>query len=105
MQLLKDLKRSGFTIESATTKVTCRVFEYNSGSLEMAKFHKHRARTKHLNMKLHHFRDYVTRGEVAILPITTLDQVSDYLTIVVNNSTLGWHRLNVQSWSFPVITS
>ena len=46
----------------------------------MATVHKHRARTKHLNMKLDHFRDYVTRGEVNILPIITLDQASDYLT-------------------------
>ena len=35
-------------------------------------------------MKLHHFRDYVTGGEVAILPVGTLDQASDYLTKAVN---------------------
>ena len=81
MQLLKDLKRSGFPIAPTTLKVTCRVFEDNSGSLEMVTVHKHRARTKHLNMKLHHFRDYVTRGEVTILPTTILDHASDYLTI------------------------
>ena len=49
------------------------VFGDNSGALEMATFHKHRSRTKNLNMKLHHFRDYVNHGKVTILPIRTLD--------------------------------
>ena len=77
MQLLKELKRSGFTIESNTPKFPYKVFEDNSGSLEMARFHKHRSRTKHLNVKLHHFRYYVTRGEVTIIPIGTFYQVFD----------------------------
>ena len=55
MQLLKDLKRSGFSIEPTTPKVKCRVFEDNCGSLDMATVHKHRAIIKQLNKKLHHF--------------------------------------------------
>ena len=77
MQILKDLKRSGFPIESTTPKVTCRVFKYNSGSLEIATANKNRARTKHINIKLHNFIDYVPRGEVTILPTTTLNHASD----------------------------
>ena len=30
--------------------------------------------TKHLNVKLHHFRDYVTKGEIQIVPICTDSQ-------------------------------
>jgi hypothetical protein len=33
-----------------------------------------------LNVKLHHFRDYVTRKEITIHPIGTSDQLADYLT-------------------------
>ena len=82
MQLLKELKKAGFSIEFATPKLTFKVFEDNSGALEMSTLYKHRARTKHLNMKLHYFRDYVTRGEVTILPIGTLETKAHYDGIV-----------------------
>ena len=61
MQLLEEIKASGFPIDATIPKVTCKVFEDNSGALDMAKTHKYRPRTKHLNVKLHHFRDYVSR--------------------------------------------
>jgi len=60
MHMLQEMKGLGFEINSTTPKIHCRVFEDNSGALEMAKVHKYRARTKHLNTKYHHFRDYVT---------------------------------------------
>jgi hypothetical protein len=56
------------------------VFKDNSGALEMANVHKWRPRTKHLNVKLHHFRDYVTKKEISINPIDTSMQLADYLT-------------------------
>ena len=96
IQILKEIKRAGFLIESTIYKVVCKVFEDNTGALEMSKVQNHGARTNNLNIKFHHFIEYVTRGEVTILPTTTLYQASDYLTIEVNQITLGWHRFNVQ---------
>jgi hypothetical protein len=58
MELLKEMKELGFPIQSTVPKMHCKIFEDNSGALEMAKTHKDRPRTKHLNVKLHHFRDY-----------------------------------------------
>ena len=62
-----------------------------SGAVEMVTVHKHRDRTNHINVKLRHFIDYVTHGEVTIIPIRTLNQASDYLTKIVNQSMLGIH--------------
>ena len=84
MKLLEEIKIAGFTIESNTSKVTCKVFEDDSGVIEISTVDKHRASIKHLNMKLHHFRDYVNRSEVTILPIGALYQDFDYLTKVIN---------------------
>jgi hypothetical protein len=61
MQLLQEMKRRGFPIHPPQARVHCHVFEDNSGALEMARIHKYRPRTKHLNVRLHHFRDYVER--------------------------------------------
>ena len=79
-------------------KMHCKVFEDNSGALEIAKIHKYRPRKKHLNVKLHHFRDYVTRGEISIKPIGTDDQLADYLTKPVNAEKLGKLRKEVMGW-------
>ena len=64
MELLKEMKKLGFPIRSTVPKMHCKIFEDNSGALEMATTHKYRPRTKHLNVKLHHFRDYITRKEI-----------------------------------------
>ena len=79
-------------------KVHCQVFEDNSGALEMAKTHKYRPRTKHLNIKLHHFRDYVERKEISIHAISTADQPADFLTKTLNEELLRKHRLRVMGW-------
>jgi hypothetical protein len=98
MHLLKEMKTMGFPITGANAKMHCKVFEDNSGALEIAKIHKYRPRTKHLNVKLHHFRDYVTRGEISINPINTKDQLADYLTKPVNAETLEKLRKEVMGW-------
>jgi hypothetical protein len=98
MQLLKEMKLEGFPIVTPQARVHCHVFEDNSGALEMAKIHKYRPRTKHLNVRLHHFRDYVERKEITIHPINTRDQPADFLTKALNEETLQRHRLTVLGW-------
>jgi hypothetical protein len=89
MELLKELKKKKFPVWLTIPNVHCKVFEDNSDALEMATVHKLRPRTKHLNVKLHHFRDYVTRKEISIHPIDTSMQLANYLTKAVNLVTLS----------------
>jgi hypothetical protein len=98
MELLKEMKALRFPIRSATPQVHCKVFEDNSGALEIATTHKFRPRTKHLNVKLHHFRDYVTRKEITIHAISTTEQLADYLTKPVNMNILHKLRPVVMGW-------
>jgi len=98
MQLLREMKRLKFPIATATPTIKCRVFEDNSGALEMATNHKFRPRTKHLNVKLHHFRDYVARKEISIEKIDTLSQLADFLTKPVNEDILIPLRKKVLGW-------
>ena len=84
MQLLKEMIAMGFPIHTPKARVHCHDFEDNSGALEMARIHKYRPQTKHLNIRLHHFRDYVERKEISIHPIRTNDQPADYLTKALN---------------------
>jgi len=98
MEMLKEMKRLGFPIRTAKAQVHCRVFEDNSGALEMAKIHKYRPRTKHICTKLHHFRDYVTRGRISIHSIDTLNQSADFLTKPLNMELHTRHRYEVMGW-------
>jgi len=98
MNILNEIKSLGFHINCASPQVTCRVFEDNSGALEMANNHRFCPRTKHINVKLHHFRDYVARGEIVIKQIHTTLQLADYLTKPVNEETLIRLRKRVLGW-------
>ena len=98
MNLLRELQMEGFIAKYQAPQVHCKVFEDNSGALEMANIHKYRPRTKHLNVKLHHFRSYVTNGDIRILPIHTKDQQADYLTKPVTLEVLTKLRRLVMGW-------
>ena len=62
MRILNEFKYHGFITQAPKAKMHYKVYEDNSGSLEMAREYKYRPRTKLLNIKLHHFREYVERG-------------------------------------------
>eukprot|EP00546_Thalassionema_frauenfeldii_P000197 CAMPEP_0178937848 /NCGR_PEP_ID=MMETSP0786-20121207/25996_1 /TAXON_ID=186022 /ORGANISM="Thalassionema frauenfeldii, Strain CCMP 1798" /LENGTH=471 /DNA_ID=CAMNT_0020616487 /DNA_START=237 /DNA_END=1648 /DNA_ORIENTATION=+ len=98
MQLIDEMKQYSFPIKSAEAKVHCRVFEDNSGALEMASLHKYRPRTKHICTKLHHFRLYVTSKRISIHPIKTDYQRADYLTKPVNDTVLKRLGKLVMGW-------
>ena len=74
------------------------MFEDNSGTLEMEKVHKYRPHTKHLSVKLHHFRDYVERGKITIKEIGTKFQLADYLTKPLDKRSLRLLRQKVMGW-------
>ena len=56
MQLVAEVRSKGFPVLCTEPYVYCKVFEDNSGALELARLPKFRPRTKHLCVSLHHFR-------------------------------------------------
>lgn len=98
MELLKEMKEHGFDVLDHRPRVHCRVFEDNSGALEIATTHKWRPRTKHLAVKLHHFRDYVVRKEISIHKINTESQPADILTKPLRAELLKKHRKAIMGW-------
>ena len=98
IELLKEMRERGTPVTAGEAQVHCRVFEDNSGALEIARTPKYRPRTKHINVKLHHFRSYVENKEVSIHPIKSENQPADYLTKPVNVDTLTRLRRIVMGW-------
>lgn len=78
--LFQEAKDNGIPIPTTTPTVKCTVFEDNSGALELATAPKMRPRTKHINIKYHHFREHVRKGTVKIQYVPTALQVADQMT-------------------------
>jgi hypothetical protein len=98
IDLSKEIQARGYEIGTVVPKVHCRVFEDNSGALELVKVPKMRPRTKHINVKYHHFRSRVQNGDISVHPIDTEEQPADYLTKPLPAPILIKHRHQIQGW-------
>jgi hypothetical protein len=79
MDQIREAREHGFDFPFAPAKVHCKVFEDNSGALEMAVAPKIRPRTKYINCKYHHFRAHVGKT-ITIHKVESADQIADGLT-------------------------
>jgi hypothetical protein len=55
-------------------------------------------RTRHINQKYHHFREWVKSGSIDILPIDTLDQPADLMTKPLDIASFVKHRFAIMGW-------
>jgi hypothetical protein len=98
MELLREAQGHGIPNVVTTPKIHCKVFEDNSGALTMAKVPKMRPRTKHLNVKYHHFRDHVTRGDISLFPVASENQEADIYTKPLPLKLSARFRLAILGW-------
>jgi hypothetical protein len=84
MNLMHLVDESKAQLKWATTTepplVHCKVFEDNSGALEMGRLPKMRPRTKHICVRMHHFREHVRKGRISLHKIPTRYQLADIAT-------------------------
>ena len=98
MSLLIEMKAFGLPIVKTTPTVFCKLFEDNAGAIHLAKVPKMRPRTRHINQKYHHFREWVKSGAIDILPIDTLDQPADLMTKPLDLASFEKHRHAIMGW-------
>ena len=98
IHLLQELNENNFKISPPTANIHCKVFEDNTGAIELAREPKYRPRTKHLHTKLHHFRSYVENKTISIHHIDTKDQPADYLTKPLNIEDFQRLRQKIMGW-------
>jgi hypothetical protein len=72
-RLFSEIQATDFILPSGKGKILCCAFEDNSGAFEMAKSQKMRPRTKHLNIKYHHFHEEVDAGNIIIEQVDAAD--------------------------------
>ena len=98
MGLLNELHTANFPVNNGTPVVTCKVFEDNAGALEMARTPKMRPRTKHMNIKYHHFREAVANKQVTLHSVASEDQVADILTKPLSYEAFVKLRYEMLGW-------
>ncbi len=79
MNLLQEMREQDFKVIYTEPYVYCKVFEDNSGALELARPPKLCPRTKHINVCNHQFCKHVHKGLIKIFLIDTKDQIADAL--------------------------
>ena len=67
-------------LPAGAPKFFCKVWEDNQSCIKVAESPKFTPRTKHIALKYHHFRRFVSDGTVTIFPISTLEQTADIFT-------------------------
>ena len=99
MQMVDEAKERGVPIRSdAQTAVHCNAFEDNTGALELSKVPKMRPRTKHINIKYHHFRSHVQKGTITVEHVDTENQVADIFTKPLPEALFTKHRKSIMGW-------
>ena len=98
MNLCEECVERGFLQDVIPPTIRCTVFEDNSGALELARAPKMRPRTKHINIKHHHFRQHVASKRVTIEAIDTTDQLADCFTKAVTRDLFLKFRKAIIGW-------
>jgi hypothetical protein len=98
MQIMEESKQQGFIATDAIPRIHCKAFEDNSGALEIAKLPKMRPRTKHINIKFHHFREYVQNKLIQLFKISTEDQCADLFTKNLGKELFIKFRKTICGW-------
>jgi hypothetical protein len=87
IDFLEELTTAGFKFNIDHPTIFCKAFEDNEGALEMARSPKFRPRTKHINVKYHHFHDCIESGKIIMAAIDTKEQQADILTKPLDEQT------------------
>jgi hypothetical protein len=73
MNFLQEMREENFKVICIEPYVYCKVFEDNTGALELVRLQKLCPRTKHINVFYHHFCEHVQKGLIKIFPVDTKD--------------------------------
>lgn len=98
MNLMDECNHFKVFDQAIKPNIHCTAFEDNSGALELARAPRMRPRTKHINIKYHHFRSHISNGRISIQAIDTKQQIADCFTKAVTQDLFLKFRLAIMGW-------
>ena len=102
-ELFHELIDCGLLDAFGNTTVECMVFKDNAACLELAIAPKMRLRTKHINIKYHHFRSHMRTeenkdGTIEIKHVGTAEQVADIFTKPLPYQSFSYLQKKLMGW-------
>ena len=100
LRLIQDAQQIGrLDISLNNSKLHCRLFEDNQGTIAIADEPRIRPRTKHMCTKLWHFKTFLEQGLLDIEWISTKHQVADIFTKPLNTELFQRFTPSVCGWT------
>ena len=97
MHLLKEMSIV-FDLEHFKPIVQCKIFQDNNSCISVATSPKLTPRTKHISLKYHHFKRFVTMKIIEILHIDTREQTADIFTKPLDKELFEYLRHKLCGW-------
>ena len=102
-ELLNELSANDLIPRIGRSQISCTIFEDNASCLELALAPKMRPRTKHINIKYHHFRSHIhseqnPEGTMEIQHVGTKDQIADIFTKPLALQPFEYLRAKLMGW-------
>ncbi len=92
MFLVQEICEKGFQVICTKPYIYCKVFQDNSGALELPRLPKLCPRTKHINVCYHPFPEHVRNRLIKIFPVGTKNQIANALTKALSQNVFQQHR-------------
>ena len=97
LNLMEEM-RNFLPVRDDEPKFFCKVWEDNRSCIKVAESPKFTPRTKHIALKYHHFRRFVSDGTVNIFPINTLEQTAYIFTKPLDTPQFVYLRKKLCEW-------
>ena len=97
MNLMKEIS-AFLPVQSSAPEIKCTTWEDNHSCIKVAESPKFTPRTKHIALKYHHFRQFVSNKTIIIKPIDTKEQLADILTKPINEKQFAYLRKKIIGW-------
>ena len=97
LNLMSEIK-AFLLVSDCDPKLFCKVWEDNQSCFKVAKSPKFTPRTRHIALKYHHFRHFVSDETIAIEYIDTIEQTADIVTKPLLEKTFLYLRKKLMGW-------
>ena len=104
LNMINELQDHKIDLIHKQPRIQCKVWEDNSGALELTRLPKLRPRTKHIAIQYHHFRQWTTPQEgeteprIKVEHITTSEQEADIFTKPLPRVSFTYLRQRLCGW-------
>mmetsp|Transcript_7788 Transcript_7788/g.16658 ORF Transcript_7788/g.16658 Transcript_7788/m.16658 type:complete len:228 (+) Transcript_7788:167-850(+) len=97
LNMMKEI-HDVFPLQETKPNFFCRVWEDNRSCINVAENPKFTPRTKHIALKYHHFRRFVTNRTIKINPIDTREQIADIFTKPLDEKQFVYLQKKLCGW-------